>query len=171
MQELAKAPKTPQTIADLLSAVRRAQDLDRRLEDWARTLPVEWCGDVAKVVTDEPADPLSAFFWTGPVYVYRDINVANVMNEYRIARLLCQSVVLAAVGALPAAASGSHGERLQRGYTEAVYIAQQMVNEVCSTVPFMLGFHPGRSLDGESGAEERGSPPLCFLSLIEATSG
>jgi hypothetical protein len=165
VQELAKptTPKTPETIAEILAAIRRAQELDRGLEDWARTLPPEWRSEVAKVVTDEPVDPMSAFFWSGPVYVYADLNIANVMNEYRIARLLCQSVVLACVGALPAAATAAAtagGERLQRSYTEAVYIAQQMVNEVCSTVPFMLGFHPGRSLDGESGAEERGSPPF-----------
>jgi hypothetical protein len=92
------------------------------------------------------------------------------MNEYRIARLLCQSVVLLCVGALPAGATAAAGERLQRSYTEAVYIAQQMVNEVCSTVPFMLGFHPGRSLDGESDAEERGSPPLLSLPLVSCTS-
>ena len=163
-QELAKpsTPKTPETIAEILGAIRRAQDLDRRLEDWARTLPPEWRSEVGKVVTDEPAEPLSAFFWPGPVYVYVDVNVANVMNEYRIARLLCQSVVLLCVGALPAGATAAAGERLQRSYTEAVYIAQQMVNEVCSTVPFMLGFHPGRSLDGESDAAERGSPPFVF---------
>jgi hypothetical protein len=137
--------------------VRRAQDLDRRLEEWARTLPAEWRSEVAKVVTEEPREPLSAFFWSGPVYVYGDLNIANVMNEYRISRLLCQSIVLACVGALPTATA--QAEHLQRSYTEAVYIAQQMVNEVCSTVPFMLGFNLGNRLDGESDASERGMRP------------
>jgi hypothetical protein len=150
-------------VLEILGVVRRAQELDRRLEEWARTLPREWRGDVARVVTEEPREPLTAFFWTGPVYVYHDLNVANVMNEYRISRLLCQSVVLLSVGALPAATAQS--EHLQRSYTEAVYIAQQMVNEVCSTVPFMLGFNLGNRSDLESSADERGTF-LFFLSLF-----
>jgi hypothetical protein len=137
--------------------MRSAQDLDRRLEEWARTLPPEWRGEVAKVVTEEPLEPLRSFFWSGPVYVYADLNIANVMNEYRISRLLCQSVVLACVGALPAATA--QAEHLQRSYTEAVYIAQQMVNEVCSTVPFMLGFNLGSRLDREADANDRGMLP------------
>jgi hypothetical protein len=158
-QELAKPsnPKTPETILEILGAVRRAQELDRQLEEWARTLPAEWRGEVVRVVTEEPREPLAAFFWTGPVYVYGDLNVANVMNEYRISRLLCQSVVLTCVGALPAATAQT--EHLQRSYTEAVYIAQQMVNEVCSTVPFMLGYNLGNRLELESDADERGNYP------------
>lgn len=144
--------------------MRRAQELDRGLEAWARSLPREWRADVARVVTEEPREPLTAFFWPGPVYVYGDLNIANVMNEYRISRLMCQSIVLLCVGALPAQA-----EHLQRSYTEAVYIAQQMVNEVCSTVPFMLGFNLGNTLAIESGADERGTF-FSFLFLADMSA-
>jgi hypothetical protein len=153
-------------VLEILAVVRRAQELDRGLEAWARSLPREWRADVARVVTEEPREPLTAFFWPGPVYVYGDLNIANVMNEYRISRLMCQSIVLLCVGALPAQA-----EHLQRSYTEAVYIAQQMVNEVCSTVPFMLGFNLGNTLGSgaESGADERGTSfLLSFLADMSA---
>jgi hypothetical protein len=145
--------KTSSTIMEIMALIQRAQDIDTRLEDWAHSLPVAWNATVKKVVTEEPANVYTEFFWPGPVYTYQDANIANVLNDYRIARILCQSVILQCVKVLTA---NSQSDTLSQMYTRAVYATRRMTDEVCSTIPFLLGFDIENTPEGMSESMARG---------------
>src|ERR1700760_3894411 len=45
--------KTSSTVIKMMECVRRAQEIDARLDDWARSLPDAWNAMIKKVVTNE----------------------------------------------------------------------------------------------------------------------
>ncbi|KAF2670717.1 hypothetical protein BT63DRAFT_438337 [Microthyrium microscopicum] len=148
--EVLERRPSPEKIMDMLSIIEQAQDIDRRLEAWVHSLPNIWKADIAKIVTEPPKNVMTAPFWPGPIFTYQDLNIANVMNEYRVGRIFCQTLVMNCVEAIP---NTSQTDSLQRALTEAVYIMQLMADDFCSTVPYMLGFdyysRPGASIEDE----------------------
>jgi len=129
--------KTPEVMREIYSVIEHTQVVDQRLENWVKSLPEIWKGETPKIVVEEPSDPLSEFFWTGPVYVYQDLNIANVMNEYRVLRLSCQSIILDCIDSIP---NQLLSEQLEIAQRKALYLVQKMIDDICSTVPFLLGF-------------------------------
>ena len=134
----------------MMQVIEDAKELDRRLEEWCSGLSDVWAGDVSKVVTEEPKDVMNAFFWPGPQFIYQDLNIAHLITDYRMCRMFCHTVVREVIGALPAS---SHTDSLQRIFTEAVYISQQMANDICSTLPYFLGFGMEYRLDCTTAAD------------------
>jgi hypothetical protein len=151
-QQLVKSEKTPAVLAEMLEVIEEAKKVDRRLEEWCNGLCDAWTGKVAKVVTEEPKDIMNAFFWPGPQFLYQDLNIAHIITDYRMCRLFCQAVVRECVNAFPTSA---HSEHLQRTFTEAVYISQQMVDDFCSSVPYLLGFGMGQRADCTTPADQK----------------
>jgi hypothetical protein len=135
--EVLARPMNPETVMDMISVIDQAQDLDRRLELWLHSLPEVWHHEIRRVVTEHPSNVMMSTMWPGPVYTYEDLGVANVMNECRVSRVLCQSLIMQCCEAIP---EPSMSESLNRAYTRAVYVTKQMVNDFCSTLPFLLGF-------------------------------
>lgn len=150
--------KTPQVIAQMLDIIDKAQAIDYNLETWARTLPAVWKPTTTQIITEEPRDITTAVYWPGPIYTYHDLNIGTITNEYRTSRVMVNGVVRDLVTALPFVAQT---EFLQRAYTKSVYIARQMCNDFCSTLPFMLG-HDYYSRPGACPEEERCESSIDF---------
>jgi len=121
----------------MMHLIRTAKDIDSELEHWAVTLPDFWEPQTKMVCQDDGDDPRNAEFWPGPVHTYGDLSMANIWNDYRVSRIFCQAVILGCVAALPSNARTDHIERISE---QAVHITQQMVDDFCSAIPYLLGF-------------------------------
>lgn len=143
-QDLLSQDKTPSTIAKMMELIRTAKDIDSELEHWALTLGEVWEPRVQLVTTEVPENLKTAQYWKGPVHIYEDLSIANVWNDYRVSRIFCQAVILGCVAALPLHARTHQVERIS---AQAVGITQQMVDDFCSTVPYLLGI--GREFEAK----------------------
>lgn len=136
-QEILAKEKTPETVAEMMNLIKKAGSIDSRLENWARTLPDVWDVETRKIVTVEPENMATAEVWPGPIHIYRDLMIANVLNDHRICRIFCQSVVLGCIAALP---PDSQSDHLRRVSTQSIYVIQRMVNEFSWSIPYLMGF-------------------------------
>jgi hypothetical protein len=113
--------------------------VDANLENWARTLPSNWHFRTAKMVFEAPADEdvESAAEWPGPQHTYEDVFIANIVNDYRVSRIFCHSVILGCVTWM-AIEEEDHGieERCRR----ARFVIQSMTDEIAASVPFHMNF-------------------------------
>ncbi|KAF2436164.1 hypothetical protein EJ08DRAFT_692049 [Tothia fuscella] len=156
-QDLLGRDKTSATLVDMMTLIRRAKDIDSELEHWALTLPKFWEPLIKIICNEEPENPKTAEFWFGPVHTYGDLSMANVWNDYRVSRIFCQAVILGCVAALPAHA---RTEQIERISEQAVHITQQMVDDFCSAIPFLLGYDfksRGQSAGEEIAAKATGA--------------
>jgi hypothetical protein len=135
-QDLLARPKTPETIAEMMKLVQLAKTTDSALEHWALTLDHVWEPRAKMYIDEEPEDVQTAHCWKGPVHVYNDLSVATVMNDYRISRVFCQAIILGCVAALP---HQFRSGQIQRVANLAINITQQMIDDFCSSVPFLFG--------------------------------
>ena len=124
--------------AEMMSLIRMAITIDKNLEQWTRTLPEAWDTEVSRVVTANSEEVAAMEFWPGPVYTYRDLKVANILNDCRIFRIFCQSIVLGCIAALPTNLGES--DYMKGVSIQALYILRQAVNDICWSIPYLLGF-------------------------------
>jgi hypothetical protein len=153
VRSLAKKPMAQRYVTDMTTQLKKIQQVDVLLEEWIHSLPTAWNANIKKVVTEEPKNIWTAFFWTGPVYTYQDLNIANVMNDYRVARLFCQTVAMECISAIPA---NVRSDSANQAYTRSMYVAHHMVNEIASTLPYLLGFDIENTPEGASESLAQG---------------
>ena len=135
-QDLLSRDKTVSTIAEMMKLIRVAKTTDSSLEHWALTLAEVWEPRVQFTIPVEPEHVENAPCWKGPVHVYNDLSVVSVWNEYRVSRIFCQAVILGCVAALP---QHQRTGQTQRIADQAINITQQLVDDFCSSVPFLFG--------------------------------
>jgi hypothetical protein len=70
----------------------------------------------------------------GEQHVYHDVPLASIVNDYRVCRIFCMRVIMACVAWL--AVNPKHN--LTADYEKAVYVIQQMVDEISACIPFHL---------------------------------
>lgn len=137
-QDLLAQEKTPAVINEVMSLIRTAKDIDSQLEHWALTVPEEWEYHTVEYCREEPKDVFASQYWRGPIHEYYDLNVANIINDYRISRIFCQAVILGCISALPLS---TQTEATDRVSAQATYLTQQMVDDFSSSVPFLMGYN------------------------------
>jgi hypothetical protein len=137
-QDLLIRAKTPTVVNEMMSLIKTAKEIDSQLEHWALTVPEEWSYTTVEYCREEPKDLSNSQFWQGPIHVYHDLSVANITNDYRISRIFCQAVIMGCISALP---QHAQTEQTERVVAQAAYVTQQMVDDFCSSVPFLLGYN------------------------------
>jgi hypothetical protein len=157
-QDLLAREKTPGTIVEMMKLVRLAKTTDSALEHWALTLDKVWEPRVKMYITEEPKDVETAHCWKGPVHVYNDLSVATVWNDYRISRVFCQAIILGCVAALP---HHLRSGQIQRVANQAVNITQQMIDDFCSSVPFLFGLSSEFEVKNISKGDQIGKQSSC----------
>lgn len=76
----------------------------------------------------------------GEQHVYHDVPLASIVNDYRVCRIFCMRVIMACVAWL--AVNPKHN--LTADYEKAVYVIQQMVDEISACIPFHMVSFPSR---------------------------
>lgn len=134
-QDILTQSPSPNKDNEIIGLMKMAEEVDQQLEHWYLTLPDNWGHRTVRMQLEEPVDLYNAPEWQGPVHVYDDLFLANIVNDYRVSRVFCQSIILGVAAALSDPGSrASVAPMLQR----ATYIAQSMADDVCSSVPFHL---------------------------------
>jgi len=111
-----------------------AQLVDENLQQWYMTLPPEWQHRTIGIVNEPIEDPLEAEKWIGEQHTYHDVPLASIVNDYRVCRIFCQRVIMASIEWL--AVNPEHD--YTGDYRRAVFVIQQMVDEISACVPFHM---------------------------------
>lgn len=170
VKELLAQEKALSDTTEIMTLIGKAINIDKNLEDWTRTLPEAWNIETRKVVNYQPDDITIAEFWPGPVYIYQDLKVANLLNDCRICRIFCQSIVLGCIAALPM--NSGEWDHIS---TQALYIIQQAVNEICWSIPYLLGFdyhnRPNSRPEDEKGRYKAISQSMFAVTKLDVRFG
>lgn len=155
----------PQKDAELRYLIKMAQEIDGQFEHWYLTLPDTWGCRTIRMQHTEPTDLYSSPQWVGPIHVYDDLFIANIINDYRISRIFCQKLILLVTAALSSPEEREATVHVQR---TAMYTARAMANDICSSVPFHLDLTLQPEQTRASGQEVHGEP-LPMFSLVSTT--
>ncbi|KAL9087267.1 MAG: hypothetical protein Q9165_006761 [Trypethelium subeluteriae] len=133
------------TLFELLTL---ATDVEAAFARWYDSLPSIWSHRTVATLEGMPDNLEEAEVWPGPVNVYEDLVVSNIVNNCRMGRLYCEAVIIACLARL-----GRSREEVEQSekYQTALKAAQDIVNAICATVPFHLGYdikERGRKLGG-----------------------
>ncbi|KAF1963629.1 hypothetical protein CC80DRAFT_397724 [Byssothecium circinans] len=132
--------------SEALSILEFAQMVDENLRQWYQTLPPTWQHQIVGIVNEPIEDPATANMWIGEQHVYHDVPLASIVNDYRVCRIFCQRVILRCTTWI----SSNPTHDLSSVYNQAVYVIQQMVDDICACVPFHLSY------DMQPAAQELG---------------
>ena len=119
---------------EALALLELAQVVDSNLQQWYLTLPSEWRYRTIGIVNEPVKDPATAERWLGEQHAYHDVPLASIINDYRVCRIFCMRVIMACVSWL--AVNPKHD--LTAAYKNAVFVIQQMVDEISACVPFHM---------------------------------
>ncbi|MCJ1250290.1 hypothetical protein MMC30_007516 [Trapelia coarctata] len=124
------------TIArEIVTLKEDAERVDRELAAWSLEVPDLWkFRELDRF--ERTDDPNTAEFHPGPIHCYNDIWTARKWNIYRSYRILCQAIILNCLERLiPTSTIASTDE-----YRRTAAISRSMVDDICASVPFHLGF-------------------------------
>lgn len=136
--DILSQPSLSSTESDVFELIRAAEDLDRDLADWARHVPAGWSYSVATNLNSMSSPEQStSFYIPSEIHGYSDFYTARVWNLYRVSRLVIQSIILRASSSNCFPRRGG-GERPENTHIEN--LNGVLVNDICSSVPFLLGY-------------------------------
>jgi hypothetical protein len=122
-------------ISDL---IRVTEDLDHELAVWASNVPPGWSYSVATNLNTMSSPELSnSCYMPAEIHGYPNFYIARVWNLYRVARLIIQSILLRAASWL--CFPGQNGWQHPKN-THIEKFSGQLVNDICASVPFLLGY-------------------------------
>lgn len=129
--------RTPENIELVLDLMRRCQMLDQQLANWSRNLPEAF---EYKPVTWEDNVPNGDFHkaevYPGRVDIYRDIWVTSLWNLARTSRIMLSSAVVRCAAWVCAPID----YRTTPEYASATRVAQECINDIISSVPYLFGW-------------------------------
>lgn len=139
-------------------AIKRVKDLladgiemDEALKLWQFSVGDGWLPQTVGFTQAIPHYLDTAETWIGPIHVYRDIHVASITNKHRACRLLNSMLILDCLNWL-----GSHRDNLQAQLAQYSYVEQTMIDDICYSIPFHLGWKPDSQSSWNSGYSGKG---------------
>ena len=148
----------------ILQLMVSAVDLDAGLSLWFKSLPPIWSHRTVATLYGTPDDLEKSEIWPGPINVHQDLVVSNVINNYRMGRIFCQAVIIAC---LTRQSMSREAVEKDERYQNAVRICRELVDAICATVPFHLGYdikHRTRKI-GQQETGESSLKPHCLRPL------
>jgi hypothetical protein len=114
--------------------------MDASLQKWVMTLPESWDYKLVSIVQDMPCEPELAPAWPGPQHSYQDIFVSSIINDYRVSRIFCHTVILACNRFLGRADSQGLDPQVDLDLLNARFVTQQLVDDICASVPYNMQY-------------------------------
>jgi len=127
------------TITQPNEIIRRTLNLDAELMSILFTAPPSWSYKTVKVPQMD-GEPITNAVWGDSYHVYRNLSVSGVWNNARSARLLMHELLLETVKSIEGSSpenSSLHQQRILASQSQK--IGQQLVDDICASVPFHLG--------------------------------
>ncbi|KAH8814807.1 C6 zinc finger protein [Xylogone sp. PMI_703] len=123
---------------EISKLIRAAEDLDRELVSWTKDVPVGWSYSVATKLSSISGPDLStSYYIPSEIHGYSGFYVARVWNLYRVSRLIVQSILFRLASHLY---SHPQNGRQQSENTHIEKSISVLVNDICASVPFLLGY-------------------------------
>ncbi|KAL8677730.1 MAG: hypothetical protein Q9186_005865 [Xanthomendoza sp. 1 TL-2023] len=119
----------------LMSIVEYAGEVEARLLTWPDTVPPDWHWKTSHTFDNFPSQERKLFMWNHRADLYHDIWVASVWNSYRGTMLMIQYLTLQALGMLNPPPLSRFALRI----VTAINRVQDIVDDICGSVPFNLG--------------------------------
>lgn len=139
--------------SQLETLVHEAKVLDKELSDWASSVPIAW--SYANATGLEGTKSTSTF---SPKHIHRylDFYVARVWNFYRVSRLILQSLLHQAT--LVMQKSGEIVKMVNKEKAETRSRICDLVNDICASVPFLLGHDLSKMTVTGASKEDKPEP-------------
>ena len=142
---------SPGKEAEVLQLLVEAKALDLRLKGWYDFLPDLWRPRSVASLSGILDDSETAEVWPGLIHVYTNLFIASVVNNYRAIRIFTHSIVVRCLDWL-AAANNLLGQVAD--YDQSFYVLRQMTDDICSSVPYHLGYRLSEKKTTSSSASE-----------------
>ncbi|KAH7074357.1 hypothetical protein BKA63DRAFT_553373 [Paraphoma chrysanthemicola] len=140
--------------------------IDEQLIHWKQSLPESWSSSTHRV---PDLNNLQFLVWQSQFDTYRDFWLATVLDNYRCVRLIVHEAIIKSI---VAKGCREHQVLLQA----SMATTRETVDEICSSVPYILGNCPQNGEDTAMQSEARPIPggyvlvwPL-FLSAMMRTT-
>ncbi len=112
-----------------------AIDIDSQLKEWAESVPKNWAWSPSSRF-DIPLDiPRDFFVYENRIDYYCDLNVLDILNQYRAKRIMILSIVIECVSQL----GPPYDESLIFHTKNAIRTIRELVDDLCGTIPYSLG--------------------------------
>ena len=121
--------------SEIANVYAQALGVNDLFDSWARSVPSEWHWHPAQHFKIPPGLPRALFVYEDRIDLYCDIHVVAVWNVYRASRLRVLQIILDCIAALGEGSSGPlHGRRVT-----SINQVQELTDDICGTVPLILG--------------------------------
>lgn len=123
---------------DVVSVMEEASSTVDYLRGWFRTLEGE---HITRELTYDPPEALEANTspaWPGPIREYTNVSVCGILNKYRGCHLVLLCIVLRCKAWLSHACPDYFPFMLSQPEAKDI---QHVTNEICASLPFMLGMN------------------------------
>lgn len=128
-------PQSPASEHEINRILDLALDIDSQLKRWAQTVPDTWLW-VSAAGFDLPSNmPRDAFIYNDRVDYYYDLNVLDIWNSYRAKRVMVLSIITKCILQI----SPPYDGFLANQAKYALRTMQELVDDLCGTVPYSLG--------------------------------
>jgi hypothetical protein len=127
------------TVTQPSEIIRQTLNLDAELMSILLTAPPSWSYKTIKVPLVD-GEPITNAVWGDNYHVYRNLSVSGVWNNARSARLLMHELLLETIKSLETSSpdnSSLHQQRILAAQSRQ--IGQQLVDDICASVPFHMG--------------------------------
>jgi len=129
---------------DIHKVFRYALEINALLESWAQSVGEDWHWVAADHFETPLGLPKAMFSYRGRMDIYYDIHMAGVWNVYRTKRIIVLSIILDCVAALDLSSAGTW-QNLKR---VAIHKLQELADDICGTVPLIMGTRMQLGLEG-----------------------
>lgn len=127
------------TITEPSEILRTALTIDAELMSLFLSVPSPWNYKTVKVPMID-GERITQAVWGDSYHVYNNLAASSMWNNYRSARILIHELIIDTVNDINALGYDDNGH-LQRSNlaSQSRQIAQQLVDDICASVPFHLG--------------------------------
>ena len=163
--ELLKRPRTPSTNRKVLLLLRECRDLDSAISSWPDCIPLEWkYRSIVPKDSPSSADTNLDLCPDVPVDIYCNPWSACAWNNYRCTRLFLNAFVIRCIANL--AQAEQLPENSQTLQNEATRRMQEMVDGICSSIPFHIGYFPPEPLKASNVPRMKPVDPIVLAAYF-----
>ncbi|KAL8686731.1 MAG: hypothetical protein Q9218_006908 [Villophora microphyllina] len=119
----------------LLEILNYASDVEAQVSSWPDCVPEDWAWKPSHTFDNLPSYERKLYVYNRRCDIYHDIWVASIWNSYRSTQLMIQYLILQTLAYINPEPLSPLGHRI----VTAICRVQEMVDDICGTVPFNLG--------------------------------
>ena len=119
----------------IMALIQDAKTVDQDLIAWQKGLPESWGFEERRYADCADEKLMESEYWPGPVYSYYDFTTASSWSIWRAFRLYVNVIIFNCLERLVPPSECSRCKEYQR----IVAILQEIVDDICYTLPFQQG--------------------------------